>query len=277
MEQKVYTVTGATGYIGRKLVERLLSEGHFVYAIIRNDSDLPSLFSGPNITPLLYDSDEGSLELAIADSDYVIHLAALYTTANDEESTKNLVQSNILMSTQIFNAANNVNPNAIIATASTFSSLDADGAYAPSTLYAATKSAVETIASFYEDLSVHFLTFPDTYGPGDWRPKIHNIVRKNESWPFQFRSSSKQQMRMLHVEDVIGHLLASLENPAKGVHIHDIYATGTLLNLKELSEILTDEECLFNEEANIVEIPMVARDISTPTGYIEMYPKIKFD
>lgn len=275
--KKVYTVTGVTGYIGSKLVEHLAEEGHVVYAIVRESSKLnPLLTENENVNLVIYNGDEGSLESAIAESDYVIHLGALYTTAQDETSTKNLVASNILFSTQLFNAANNVNKDVVIATASTFSSLDGNGEYSPASLYAATKTSVEIIAKYYKDLSIHFLSFPDTYGPGDWRTKVHNLVLKNEKWPFEFRSSSKQKMRMLHVEDVIGHLLASLEQDEKGVHFHDIYETGTILTLKELSEVLTDKECLFNESAEIVQIPMKAREFSKPTGYKVKHKKVSF-
>lgn len=275
--KKVYTVTGVTGYIGSKLVEHLAEEGHVVYAVVRESSKLnPLLTENENVNLVIYNGDEGSLESAIAESDYVIHLGALYTTAQDETSTKNLVASNILFSTQLFNAANNVNKDVVIATASTFSSLDGNGEYSPASLYAATKTSVEIIAKYYKDLSIHFLSFPDTYGPGDWRTKVHNLVLKNEKWPFEFRSSSKQKMRMLHVEDVIGHLLASLEQDEKGVHFHDIYETGTILTLKELSEVLTDKECLFNESAEIVQIPMKAREFSKPTGYKVKHKKVSF-
>lgn len=267
-----YTITGGTGYIGSKLLEQLSQdENNFIYAVVRLGSQLK--IQRENIKYILYNETEESLEEAVKNSDYIIHLGALYITGDDELSTKRLISSNILFSTLLFNVANRVNKDAVIATASTFSSLDGNGAYAPATLYAATKASVETIAHYYKDLSIHFLTFPDTYGPGDWRNKVHNLVIRNEKWPFEFRSSSKQQIMLLHVEDVIGHLLASLENKGKGIHIHDIYSRGVLLTLKELSEQLTDKECLFNEDADVVEIPLSPRKESTLTGYVERHPK----
>lgn len=275
--QRTYTITGATGYIGRNLAEYLVDQKQFVYLIIRDGSKLShKLIESEYAQILIYDQDERVLELAIRDSDYVIHLGALYTTAHDEHSTRNLIESNILFSTQIFNAANNVNKDVVIATASTFSSLNGRGEQSPASLYAATKSAVEIIANYYSDLSIHFLTFPDTYGPDDWRNKVHNLVLKNEEWPFQFRSHPEQKMRLLHIEDVIGHLLASLDDKEKGVHFHDIYESGTILTLKEFSEILTDKECLFNENAELVQIPMEARSISKETGYKVKHSQVSF-
>ncbi len=270
--KNVYTITGATGYIGNQLLKHLaMSDDNYIYAIIRKGSKIR--FASDNVEYVIFDGTEKSIEYEIENSDYLIHLAALYDTRNDEETTKNLIDSNILFSTTLFNVANRVNKDIVIASASTFSSLDGEGAYAPATLYAATKSAVEIIAKYYSDLSVHFLTFPDTYGPKDWRNKIHNILVKNEKWPFEFRSSSKQQIMLLHVEDVIGHILASLEIKDKGVHIHDIYSSGTLLTLKELSEEITDKECLFNETADLIEIPLFPRKQSTLTGYVEKHTK----
>ena len=276
-EFKSYTVTGATGYIGYKVTEEILKNGDFAYAIVRESSDISKLKELEeeygNLEIHSYSGEECDLELSIENSDYVIHLGALYTAAHDEKATVDLINSNILFSTQVFNVVNRVNPSAVIASASTFSSLDGEGAYAPSTLYAATKQAVEIIAEYYKSLSIRFLTFPDTYGSGDWRPKIHNILAKNEKWPFEFRSPSHQEMRMLHVEDIAGHIFAALEDKGLGVKHYDIYADGVLVTLKDLSEAITDKECLFNESGVAIDIPKKAREFSLKTGYINKHKK----
>lgn len=272
---KTYTITGGTGYIGSTLLENLSkSKDNLIYAIIRQGSK-PKVISD-NIVYVEYDGTEKSLERAIMYSDYLIHLGALYTVKIDEKSVNDLITSNITFSTLLFNVANRLNPEIIIASASTFSALDEEGNYSPTSLYAATKKAVEDIAFYYKDLSIHFLTLPDTYGPNDWRPKIHNILAKNEKWPFEFRSQREQEIRMIHVQDIIGHLLSSLEQTGRGVHIHDIYAQGTLITLGELSERITDKECLFNDSAQMIEIPKVARKMSKRTGHINKYTEIIF-
>lgn len=264
--KKVYAITGATGYIGSKLMESLLKDSkNYIYAITRENSN-PKLLN-ENIEYITYDGTEDSLVHPLTQADYLIHLGALYTTATDEKSTIDLINSNILFSTQLFNVANSVNKDLIISSASTFSALDESGEFAPSTLYAATKKAVEDIAHYYKDLSIHFLTFPDTYGSGDWRPKIHNILSNNTSWPFEFRGNSRQEMKIMHIEDIVGHLLSSIKNKEKGVHIHDIYSEGVLLTLEELSKLITKEKCTFNENAELTLIPKFPREESTSTGY----------
>lgn len=266
-----YVITGATGYIGTKLIGLLSSGDNYIYAVIRKGSK-PKII-GDNIEYVEYDGSEGSLEKAIENSDFLVHLGALYTTNNDEQSTKDLISSNILFSTQIFNVASRLNKDIVISSASTFSSLNSRGEYSPATLYAATKTAVENIAHYYKDLSIHFLTFPDTYGPDDWRPKIHNILKKNNVWPFEFRSPGNQEMRMLHIEDIIGHILHSIKDNTKGVHYHDIYAEGNLITLEKLSKIITDMKCTF-PEGDVVKIPNKARDVSKPTGYENKHKNI---
>lgn len=270
---ETYTITGASGYIGSRTIRHLSElENTKIYAIVRPGSK--RRVENENIEYVEYDGTEKSLEDVLAKSNYLIHLGGLYTTNIDENSVVDLINSNILFSTLLFNVANRVNKDLIIATASTFSFLNEYGEYAPATLYAATKKAVEDIAYFYTDLSIHFLTFPDTYGPDDWRPKIHNILARNQDWPFTFKSRGDQEMRLMHVEDIIGHLLSSLELIKKGVHIHDIYNNGILLTLEELSIIITDKECRFSETAELTNIPKNTRKGSTEINYVNKHNSV---
>lgn len=272
---KTYMITGVTGYIGHTLLDKLSKQDDTkVYAVVR-PSSTPTIIRD-NIDYITYDGTQASLETAVKNSEALIHLGALYTTGTDEASVNNLIASNITFSTLLFNVASEVNPDITIASASTFSALDENGNYKPTSLYAATKKAVEDIAQYYSNLSIHFLTLPDTYGPDDWRPKIHNILARNKNWPFEFRSQAQQIIRMLHVEDVIGHFLSSLDNNEKGVHIHDIYSTGTFLSLLDLSKAVTDGKCTFPEDANLIKIPWDAREESTETGYKNKHTKVSF-
>ena len=273
--KRTYTVTGGTGYIGSKLLEHLSKDkNNYIYALIREGSN-PKILAD-NIEYFTHDGTEKSLEGPLVNSDYLIHLGALYSVRRDEETVRDLILSNVLLSTQLFNAANSVNQDIVITTTSTFSALDNKGNYKPASLYAATKKAVEDIAYSFTELSIHFLTLPDTYGPSDWRPKIHNILGRNEKWPFQFRSRAEQEIRMLHVEDVIGHLLSSLEQTEKGVHIHDVYMEGTLITLEDLSKKVTDKKCLFNDNAEMIALPKSVRRESVSTGYENQHQEVSF-
>jgi dihydroflavonol-4-reductase len=70
-------VTGATGFIGHKLVERLLGDRQNVATLVRNTSDTKSL---PSEVELRVGDmlNQDSLEAAVKDAQTVIHLAAYF-------------------------------------------------------------------------------------------------------------------------------------------------------------------------------------------------------
>ncbi|MEM4735052.1 MAG: NAD-dependent epimerase/dehydratase family protein [Candidatus Thorarchaeota archaeon] len=70
-------LTGATGFIGSKLAQRLVTEGHSVRALVRKTSDVTHL---PKELELHYGDvlDTASLESAVAGIDAVMHLAAYF-------------------------------------------------------------------------------------------------------------------------------------------------------------------------------------------------------
>jgi nucleoside-diphosphate-sugar epimerase len=70
-------VTGATGFIGRNLVSKLIEEKHDVVAFVRKTSDVKGL---PHRMRLVEGDllDPSSLTTAVKDVDIVIHLAALF-------------------------------------------------------------------------------------------------------------------------------------------------------------------------------------------------------
>ncbi|MGB9185299.1 MAG: SDR family oxidoreductase [Solirubrobacteraceae bacterium] len=99
-----YFVTGATGFIGRNLVARLLQRDGDVYVLVRESSSdrLATLIDrwGPGaeerIKPVIGDlassrlgvSDETLAELKTAGIDHFFHLAAVYDMTADEESNR---------------------------------------------------------------------------------------------------------------------------------------------------------------------------------------------
>ncbi len=70
-------VTGATGFIGRRVTSQLVQEGHSVTALARSTSNTAGLTEGVQVREgdVL---DPESLERAIGDTEVVIHLAAYF-------------------------------------------------------------------------------------------------------------------------------------------------------------------------------------------------------
>lgn len=73
-------ITGATGFIGRNLVNRLASMGRDIRCAVRPMSDTTALLDRPNIELVCADlSDKASLKDAVQGADVVYHLAVNYS------------------------------------------------------------------------------------------------------------------------------------------------------------------------------------------------------
>jgi hypothetical protein len=69
-------ITGATGFVGSRLVERLSTEGHQILVLTRNPAVAPQVFSIPNLEIIAYNPTEsGDWQDAIARCDGVVNLA----------------------------------------------------------------------------------------------------------------------------------------------------------------------------------------------------------
>src|SRR4051812_49387802 len=95
-----YFVTGATGFVGRHLVEELLRRDGTIYALVREGSRgrLDELVerwgAGDRIVPVVGDLSKGGLGIEGFDEkiDHLFHLAAIYDMAADEEA---MMRSNV--------------------------------------------------------------------------------------------------------------------------------------------------------------------------------------
>ena len=135
-------VTGATGYIGNHLVS-VLGREHEVYAIVRDTSDTAAI--EPHIKELaVYDRERIYDLLAEARPDILIHLAGVFYGEHNAENISDLLESNLVFSTVIFDAAAAAGCRKIINTGTYWQQFLGEP-YNPVNLYAATKQAAEDI------------------------------------------------------------------------------------------------------------------------------------
>jgi len=93
-------ITGASGFIGSHLAERLIEKGFDVYCLRRRISDMRWL-EGLNVSYVYGDCcDRDSLNNCVRDYDYIFHLAGTIMANNEEDyyrvnetGTKNLIEA----------------------------------------------------------------------------------------------------------------------------------------------------------------------------------------
>lgn len=206
-------LTGATGFIGKHLYKRLIKESYEVIVYARSTSDT-SFVDKKKV--LLSDQNNEALrnQFSSHDFDGIIHLAALYINQHKPDDIENLIQSNVLLGTQVLEMAKANNVSWFINSSTFFQHFDNEE-YNPVNLYAATKQAFEAIAKYYyETTNLNFVTLKlnDTYGPYDSRKKIFNLLLEYADTNKELKMSPGEQiMEMVYIDDVIDGFLRIIE------------------------------------------------------------------
>ena len=168
-------LTGGTGYIGRKLIERLTMERVRVTVLTRQ-----ALESTPTTD---YVQIDGSLQsitdvIEMAQPNSVVHLAASYVRVHAPGDVSKLLDSNIGLGMRLIDAMARANTPRLVVAGSYFQSTGATQG-APRNLYAATKNAFDKVIEFYESIraiQATSLEICDVYGEDDPRGRLMNAI-----------------------------------------------------------------------------------------------------
>lgn len=201
-------VTGATGYVGSQLVQRLIRDGENVSVIVRKDYDRKKLdFLSGRVKVYEYDgSDLGMLDLIKkAGPEIVYHLASRVQVEHRVGDIKALIESNILFGTQLLEGMVQTGVRFFINIGSYWQHYQGP-AYNPVNLYAATKQAFQDLVRFYKeayDLCAVTLKLFDVYGPHDSRSKIFRQLEDAASTgkPLPV-SQGEQLLDLVYIDDV---------------------------------------------------------------------------
>ncbi len=211
-------VTGGAGFIGRRVVDALLADGHEVTVV-----DLRA-FPDPDVRSVTGDlCDAGVVERAVLPgTEVIIHLAAITSvlaSVNDPVSTHRLnvdatarllelarerdVQTFLLAST---NAVTGNVGSAVISE---------QVVLRPLTPYGATKAAAEMLLGAYANcygMTGAALRFSNVYGPGmsekdSFVPRLMRAARDGDG--VQVRGDGTMMRDLVHVDDVVQGVLAA--------------------------------------------------------------------
>jgi len=243
--QRRALLTGGSGFIGAALTRRLLAEGWQVHLVLRSSSSADSL---PEAAPRLqlHRHDGSTQQLAqivrAAAPDVVFHLASLFLAEHKLEDVERLIHANLLFSTQLVEAMAACGVQRLVNTGTSWEHYQ-DQDYNPVCLYAATKQAFSAILRFYSEargLRVVTLKLFDTYGAGDRRPKVLNLLKRlaNEGIALDM-SPGEQLVDLVYIDDVLDAFLLAerqLDTQSSPMEEYGV-SSGRPLALREIAAL----------------------------------------
>jgi nucleoside-diphosphate-sugar epimerase len=240
-------ITGATGYIGSQLVNRLINDGHELSVLTRPNSSLNALKTNlPLISFYTYDGTIGSLLNAfkLAEPTVVFHIASLFLAQHTPDDISRLVDSNVNFPAQLLEAMCVSGVKQLVNTGTSWQHFQNES-YNPVNFYAATKQAFESLIAYYveaQDFKVITLKLFDTYGPSDNRKKIFTLLRDAIRNGSTLRMSPGQQLLdLVYIDDVIDAFLITLQC-LNDIHKSETYSVSTphRLSLRKLVSLYSE-------------------------------------
>ncbi|HDR4698769.1 NAD(P)-dependent oxidoreductase [Bacillus cereus] len=220
-------VAGATGVIGRSLLPMLIKNGHTVFAMIRNTSQVEAM-KRVGAIPVIADVFNREAVFSVLEEtnpDVVIHQLTSLSSWNFEDNAKIRTKG----TRNLVDAAKNVGVQKIIAQSISW-------AYEPGDTFATEKDSLHITASMPRQVTVNgilklekavtelpesvILRYGTLYGLGTWYAEnglIANQVRNNEIIASDGISS------FIHVEDAARATMLSLNWPSGIINIVDNY------------------------------------------------------
>ena len=250
-------VTGGTGFVGEALVRRLLAVGWSVHLVVRESSDI-SRFSDKQdkLGFSVYDGSVESLICAIELSrpQLVYHLASLYLAEHCSDDVDRLISSNVIFASQLLEAMSQKGISKFINTGTSWQYYHSES-YRAVNLYAATKQAFESILSFYSDrfeISYVTLRLFDTYGPGDKRQKLMNLIADSYKNNTELGVSPGDQLvDISYIDDVVEsfYLCGEYLMAAQKLLAEEYFVSGERFTIKAL---VCEVEKAFNFPGKVV-------------------------
>ena len=232
-----FFVTGAAGFIGSNLIDRLLSSGHEVVGYDNFSTGLPQFLEGArtNSRFRLVENDvldSEALAKAMTGCDFVFHFAANADVRFGTDHPRKDLEQNTIATFNVLEAmrANGIKRIAFSSTGSVYGEASViptpeDAPFPIQTsLYAASKLAGEgMIAAYCEGFGfqAHIFRFVSILGERYTHGHVFDFVKNLLRDPSQLRvlGNGKQRKSYLYVQDCIDAMLHSIEHAKDKVNV----------------------------------------------------------
>lgn len=248
-------ITGVTGYIGSHLARELIRQGVSVYGLAREPWNTTYIGDIADALHLCaYDGTCESIQSAVREAkpDVVFHLATYYARNHSSSEIVAMNDCNILYGNLLLEAMKECGAAAIVYASTVFCHYRQEQ-YNPLNLYAATKQAFADLMKYYTEacgLKSLTILLSDSYGPGDKRPKLLNLLKQACLENRQMDvSDGTQDYDVLFVSDVVAALIQGgclLMEQAESSASYQIYS-DRCLSLKDSVAVM--------ERVNQIEVP----------------------
>jgi len=226
-------ITGASGFVGSRLVRRLVKDGWETASLLRPTSKTGEL--GPEGERLRFIRAEGGFDALAAIMDefrptHVFHTAACTFHDYQPAQVHQFVNTNIGFGTVVVEAMLAKGVRHLVNTGTSWQHYEG-APYSPVNLYAATKQAFEDLLQYYVEargLQVVTLKLFDTYGTGDPRPKLLNLLANARASQRQLPlSPGEQLLDLVWVEDVVRAYVQAAGMFGSGPGFHRSYGLSS--------------------------------------------------
>jgi len=235
---KSVLVTGATGFIGSRLVESLINKEYDVTSLIREGK------KGNSKSNIIYgDLTDEKIDFKDLKFDCVFHLAS-HTPL--EKNKKILEKVNLEGTKKLFDEIKNITKSIIyISGLGVYGEpgdkiINEEQKYNPNTNFVkirldAEKYLKDNSLKNYIDFAV--VHFGDVYGPGGWFNEM--LVKRLQKNTFRIPAGGDYYKGFVHVDDAVGSMIAVLEQKSFGESF--IVADSQPVTFKEFSNFTADQ------------------------------------
>ena len=231
-------VTGATGFIGSRLVSNLVENQYQVTSLIRKGKD-----SHPKSKKIIGDLTDSNLDIPIENTDCVVHLASHTPLEKDK---KILEKVNLGGSKNLFDKIQDKTKSIIyVSGLGVYGDpedkiVDEGFPYNPNTNFVKTRlEAQKYLQGNCEKLGINFgvVHFGDVYGPRGWFYEF--LIKRLLKNTFRLPKDGGYYKGFVHVDDAVGSLVSVLEKNPKNESY--IVADSTPATFREFADFAADQ------------------------------------